>query len=114
LRRDVSRSGGIAPEGKAISSAQAARQYVAEREDKRAKGFDIPKHRLYNQADDGPATFEGLRQVEGQSMALLKRGDELLVLPVNEATARRMKRMKLGDPVTASATGAIKSKGRSR
>jgi len=47
-------------------------------------------------------------------MALLKRGDELLVLPVNEATARRMKRMKLGDPVTANATGAIKSKGRSR
>lgn len=114
LRRDVSRSGVIAPEGKAISSAQAARQYVAEREDKRAKGFDIPKHRIYNQADDGPATFEGLRQVEGQSMALLKRGDELLVLPVNEATARRMKRMKLGDPVTANATGAIKSKGRSR
>lgn len=114
LRRDVSRSGGIAAEGKAISSAQAARQYVAEREEKRTKGFDIPKHRIYNQADDGPATFEGLRQVEGQSMALLKRGDDLLVLPINEATARRMKRMKLGDPVTANATGAIKSKGRSR
>lgn len=114
LRRDVSRSGGIAAEGKAISSAQAARQYVAEREEKRTKGFDIPKHRIYNQADDGPATFEGLRQVEGQSMALLKRGDDFLVLPINEATARRMKRMKLGDPVTANATGAIKSKGRSR
>lgn len=114
LRRDVSRSGGLTSEGKAISSAQAARQYVAEREGKRAKGFDIPKHRIYNQADDGPATFEGLRQVEGQSMALLKRGDELLVLPVNEATALRMKRVKLGDQVTANATGAIKSKGRSR
>ena len=47
-------------------------------------------------------------------MALLKRGEEVLVLPVNEATARRMKRMRLGDQVTATANGATKSKGRSR
>ena len=47
-------------------------------------------------------------------MALLKRGDEVLVLPINESTARRMKRMKLGEPVTTTAKGAIKSKGRSR
>lgn len=112
MRRDLS-GGGITP-STPISGPQAARKYVNEREDKRAKGFDIPKHRLYNQSDDGPATFAGVREIEGQSMALLKRGEEVLVLPVNEATARRMKRMRLGDQVTATANGATKSKGRSR
>ncbi|AJE23498.1 TraI/MobA(P) family conjugative relaxase [Azotobacter chroococcum] len=113
LRRDVSRPGVAAPTSP-ISGQQAARIYIEEREEKRAKGFDIPKHRLYNQADDGAASFEGVRQVKGQFMALLKRGDDVLVLPINEATARRMKRMKLGDPVRATAKGAIKSKGKSR
>lgn len=113
LRRNVSR-GGIEGLPTSIDGIKAARQYIAEREDKRAKGFDIPKHRLYNATDEGAAAFAGVRSVEGQSMALLKRGDEVLVLPINEATARRMKRMKLGEPVTTTAKGAIKSKGRSR
>jgi len=112
MRRDVPERGGV--EQATVTPRQAAQQYVAEREDKRTKSFDIPKHRLYNGSDDGPATFAGIRQIQGQAMALLKRGDEVLVLPVNEATARRMKRMKLGDPVTATAKGAVKAKGKSR
>lgn len=113
VRRDLRGGGGLTPPAP-LSGEQAARKYITEREEKRVKGFDIPKHRLYNQSDDGPATFAGVRQIEGQSMALLKRDEEVLVLPVNEATARRMKRMKLGDQVTATAKGATKSKGRSR
>ncbi|MGE9765316.1 TraI/MobA(P) family conjugative relaxase [Pseudomonas sp. PDM20] len=112
LRRTV-HHGGVAQERAPIPDATAAK-YVAEREAKRAKGFDIPKHRLYNPADEGVATFAGIRRLDGEHMALLQRGEEVLVLPVNEATARRLQRKKLGEPVTANSQGVVKTKGRSR
>ena len=113
VRRDVSRAG-IEGEQPTISARQAANKYITEREEKRLQGFDIPNHKLYNKADEGEASFAGLRQMDGQSMALLKRGDDVFVLPISEATARQMKRMKLGDQVTVNEKGAIKTKGRSR
>jgi hypothetical protein len=92
----------------------AADKYIAEREDKRAKGFDIPKHSLYNHDNAGPVNFAGVRQIEGQSLALLKHGEEIMVLPVDDATARRLKRVAVGDAVTVTRQGSIKTKGRSR
>jgi hypothetical protein len=63
----------------------------------------------------GAATFAGIRQVEGQSLALLKRGEEVMVLPVDEPTARRLKRLAVGDAITVTPQGSIKTtKGRSR
>ncbi|EPG9766532.1 TraI/MobA(P) family conjugative relaxase [Escherichia coli] len=113
VRRPV-HTGGLKSPEMSLEERNAVRQYIAEREEKRAKGFDIPKHTLYNLSHDGPATYAGVRQVNGQFMGLLKRGDEIVVLPVNEATARRMKRMTLGDDVTLTAKGVVKAKGRSR
>jgi hypothetical protein len=89
-------------------------KYIAEREEKRLKGFDIPKHRRYNDNDSGISAFAGIRQVEGAALALLRRGEEVVVLPINEATVQRMKRLALGDPVTVTPQGSIKTKGRSR
>lgn len=108
LRRGIHRPGGI------TTAALAADKYIAEREAKRAKGFDITKHRRYNEHDEGAAKFAGLRQVEGESLALLKRDDEVIVLPVDAATTRRMKRLSLGDDVSLTAKGTVKTKGRSR
>jgi hypothetical protein len=65
--------------------------------------------------DVGSAVFAGLRNVEGQALALLKRGDEILVLPIDEATVCKLKKLSLDDPVTLTQQGAIKTtKGRSR
>lgn len=108
LRRDIFGTGRVA------ASTLAADKYIAEREDKRAKGFDIPKHSLYNHDNAGPVNFAGVRQIEGQSLALLKRGEEIMVLPVDDATARRLKRVAVGDAVTVTRQGSIKTKGRSR
>jgi hypothetical protein len=52
--------------------------------------------------------------VNGQALALLRRGDQVMVLDVDEATARRIKRLPLGAQVSVSAKGVIKAKGRSR
>ncbi|WP_017172171.1 TraI/MobA(P) family conjugative relaxase [Xanthomonas phaseoli] len=109
LRRGIHRAGGIA-----APAPTAADKYIAERESKRAKGFDIPKHRRYNENDAGAVTFAGLRQVEGESLALLKRDNEVVVLAVDAATARRMKRQSLGDDVSLTNKGTLKTKGRSR
>nr|WP_305891216.1 TraI/MobA(P) family conjugative relaxase [Pseudomonas sp. R9.37] len=92
----------------------AADKYVAERASKRAKGFDIPNHRRYTEADKGAVLFAGTRQVEGETLALLKRDEEIIVLPVDAATARRIKRYSLGDAVTLNGKGVVTKKGRSR
>ncbi|MCK9709861.1 relaxase/mobilization nuclease domain-containing protein [Pseudomonas syringae pv. syringae] len=95
-------------------SRSAADKYIDERMSKRAKGFDIPNHRGYTDADKGPSLFAGSRQVEGETLALLRRDDEIVVLSVDPATARRIKRYSLGDEVTVNAKGALTKKGRSR
>ena len=118
LRRGLARPGvaalvgraGLAP---ASSALEAVDKYIAEREEKRLKIFDIPKHRRYNEDDSGAAIYAGSRQIDGHSLALLKRGEEVIVLPIDEATARRMQRLALGDPVTVT-KGSIRMPGRSR
>jgi len=108
LRRYISGPGSVAA-GRAVADS-----YIAEREKTRLKVLDIPKHTRYNDDKDGVAAFAGLRQVEGQLLALLKRSEEIMVLPIDDATARRLKRIAVGESVTVTANGAIKTKGRSR
>jgi hypothetical protein len=96
------------------SASEAAARYVAEREQKRVNGFDIPKHARYTSLNAGAATYAGTRRVDGQALALLKQGDRLMVLEVDAATARRLKRLPLGAQVSVNAHGVIKAKGRSR
>ncbi len=91
-----------------------ADKYIKEREGKRAKGFDIPKHSRYNSQDD-TLVYSGTRSVDGQSLALLNRADEILVLPIDKATAQRLKHVRIGEVVTVTPKGSVKMmKGKSR
>jgi hypothetical protein len=105
------------------TAAQAADKYIAERNEKRLRIFDIEKHARYNEAQAGLAAFVGIRQVEGHLLALLKDAkgakgakdaQEVMVLPVDEPTARRLKRLAVDSVVTVTPQGSIKAKGRSR
>lgn len=91
----------------------AADKYILEREQKRLKMPDIPKHVRYHE-HDGTVDFAGIRQVEGRTLALLRNGDELMVLPIDAASARRLKHVAIGDAVAITARGAIAMKGRGR
>lgn len=93
---------------------RAAEKYVIEREQKRVNGFDIPKHKLYTFSEDTSAEFVGLRRIDAQALALLRLGDGIAVLPVDEATAQRLKRVPRGQTVTVTVKGGVKTKGRSR
>ncbi|MBA2709018.1 MAG: relaxase/mobilization nuclease domain-containing protein [Tatlockia sp.] len=108
LRRNVSRAGVV----KLISDA--ADKYIAERELKRQTIADIPKHRRYDKNDEGPVLFVGTRQVDGQLLALLKRDECIIVLPINRADVQKIKRLSIGCTVTLNSTGIVISKGRSR
>ncbi|WP_417519320.1 TraI/MobA(P) family conjugative relaxase [Marinobacter sp.] len=92
---------------------RAADKYIAERESKRLLGFDIPKHTRYTN-QGGAITYAGTRNVQGQSLALLNCNDEILVLPIDAATAQRMKRVRVGNAVTVTQGSLKSSKGRSR
>jgi len=93
---------------------RAAEKYVIEREQKRVNGFDIPKHKLYTFSEDTSAEFVGLRRIDAQALALLRLGDGIAVLPVDDATAQRLKRLPRGQTVTVTPAGTVKRKGRSR
>jgi hypothetical protein len=108
VRRDIFGTGTVTP------GFAEADKYIAEREATRLKVFDMPKHARYNHCNDGAVAFAGMRHVEGQALALLKRGEEIMVLPIDEASARRLKRVAVGEEVTVTPKGAIKTKGRSR
>jgi hypothetical protein len=95
-------------------ASKAADQYIHEREQKRKNIFDILIHRRYNDSDAGVSAFAGVRRIDGQSLALLQRDNEILVMPVDEKTAHRLSRLSLGSLVTCAGMGLIKLKGRSR
>ena len=70
--------------------------------------------------------FAGLRHLDGEALALVRRGEAdaadaadaaevVMVLAVDAATARRLSRLALGDAVTVTPHGSIRtSRGRSR
>ena len=68
-------------------------------------------------------TFAGLRDLDGEALALVRRGEAdaadaaevVMVLAVDAATARRLSRLAPGDAVTVTPHGSIRtSRGRSR
>ena len=90
----------------------AADKYIAEREAKRSQGFDISKHIPYN-SSSGELAFAGVRNVEGHALVLLKQGtDTVIVAPIDATTAQRLSRLKIGDPVSVTARGALRTTGR--
>lgn len=116
LRRGLPGAGGR--DAPRLSPAQraAADTYIAERNAKRLQGIGIPKHALYNGCA-GVMTFVGLRRIDEEALALLRHGgaDEIQVLPVDAATARRLSRVALGEALTVTPRGTMAmSKGRSR
>jgi hypothetical protein len=107
LRWDVFGSG-ITP-----APINAAEKYIAEREAKRQTGMDIPKHRPF-EAGEIPLSYGGTREVEGQKLALLKRGDEIMVLPIDATSAARAAKLAIGDKIKIATDGTVKGRGRSR
>ncbi len=89
-------------------------QDKSERELMRQKITDILMHRRYQNTDEGPVQFVGMRQVDDEMLALLKRVEQIVVLPIDAATARRLKRLSIDDVVKVTSQGVIVKAGRNR
>jgi hypothetical protein len=97
-----------------VTADQAANRYIAEREAMRLKVEDIPKHTWFNPDKSGAVSFAGMRRIGEETLALLKCDGEIMVLPVDDAAARHLRRIAIGDTIAVTAQGALKTKGRSR
>ena len=123
VRGDLEQQGAAATDGlrrgaAALTAADqaasaAAAKYVFDREQTRRGISGISKHRTYD-GFEGAASYAGTRKVDGIVLSLLKVGQEVLVKPVDPATANRLKRLAVGAPLTVAAGGVIRTKGRSR
>jgi hypothetical protein len=114
VRRDVSGAVGRGSIERDVTAKDAVNKYIAERNHKRLEMFDIPKHLPFRSEDSGTASFAGIRRIDGVAMAVLKRGDNNFVLPVDAPTEARLKKRSIGDDVVISPTGAVEGKGRGR
>ena len=93
---------------------QAVQDYIAEREAKRQSGIAIAPHKAFASTDKGHGTFQGIRRVSGQAMALVEKKNVMLVVPVTQYTEKRMKSLKKGEPVTLNQAGKIQARSRGR
>ncbi len=81
----------------------AATVFVAGRNAAQSEQPDLPAHRFWTDADAGAATFEGLQPLgEGAQALLLRKGDEILVLPMTAAEASALPAHTPGEPVEVS------------
>lgn len=97
---------GLPRSGPSPDAVRAAARYIAEREANRSKIVDIPKHDFYID-QQGSFGFAGMRHVGGHPLALLMQGQTVLVKPVDDATARRLKRIALGTVLALTAEGTL-------
>ena len=92
---------------------EPAEQYIAEREEKRQRGINVPKHEKYRD-EEGTFEFAGIRNVSGQALALLKSDDTVFVRPVDQDTAESLKWIGIGDKVNVTQDGVQTSRGMKR
>jgi hypothetical protein len=55
----------------------------------------------------------GVRKVDGQSLALLRAGDVVMVMTMDDLSVSRVARMKVGDPIRIK-EGVVQGRGRRR
>ena len=96
----------------AAPADDAVARYVAERTAKREKGIAIPPHRRYADADAGSHAFAGMRHVEGKTLMLLQTPTEILVMPLDEKTAHRLRRLRVGMKLETKGIGMVRMRAR--
>ena len=76
----------------------AAEAYIAERNAKRAAGMEIALHAPFKPGAQD-LRLAGVRNVDGQALALLKADDVVIVMAMDALSMSRVARMKVGDSI---------------
>src|SRR5690606_19572398 len=95
---------------------EATQRYVAERQEKRTSGMDVPEHQLHD-GKAGLVKYAGVRRVDGYPMALLELegSTKVWVLPIDEGAARRLNKVSRGQTIEVTPKAGLKTRqGRGR
>lgn len=91
----------------------AAKQYIAEREEKRTYIKEIPKHTLWISGKSIRAEYAGWREKDGESLLLLRSwNNEIIVVSVDTATLERTKKLRMNEKIIFNEDGLIQKRGR--
>lgn len=94
-----------------MTQPEVIEDFIEARQKSADKISSILDHREWVSDDVGAAIFAGRRNMSDQTqVVLLQRGDEMLVKPVDEATAEQIETWKIGQPVEIDAAGNLKVK----
>ncbi|MEP6604608.1 MAG: TraI/MobA(P) family conjugative relaxase [Nitrosospira sp.] len=90
----------------------AAKQYIAEREEKRTYIKEIPKHTLWISGKSIRAEYAGWREKDGESLLLLRSwNNEIIVVSVDTATLERTKKLRMNEKIIFNEDGLIQKRG---
>jgi hypothetical protein len=89
-----------------------AAAYIDERNEKRAAGMEVPLHVPFAPGAED-LRFAGIRKVDGQSLVLLRAGDLVMVMPMDDVSANRAARIKVGDSIRIK-DGVVQGRARRR
>lgn len=79
---------------------KACDKYIEERQAKRDNGLDILNHVKYSKEFEGiEAQYSGVRNIDGQALALLKVEDKIIVKSIDKKTVNNLKRVKIGTQI---------------
>ena len=102
LRRPVPSAGEGVEATASVIAEDAIGKFIAERDAKRSCIDDIPKYRRFIETVETSGHYAGTRSIDGQLLALLQREDAVDVIPIDAATALRLKRFRIGDAITVA------------
>lgn len=92
-------------------AGHAVDEWIDSRNKTREKIYHLEYHRRWSKDDAGAATYGGRRgMADGSEVVLLKRGDEMLVLPVTERVAAKASKWKVGQRVVVDDRGRFKDR----
>ncbi len=102
-------------QGVSMKGAPSALQnYITERNSKSSYISDIMEHKIFAGSDAGKATYQGQRSLsDGSKVGLFERDNRMLVLPVSDSQAKRLKNVKVGTGVNIDVKGRVNT-GRER
>lgn len=96
-----------------VSPAEAARCYAQRRERERPADGAIPQHRVFD-GPDRKLSYAGVASESGHVLALLREGDTIRVVPIDEKTSRALARKRPGTLVDVRNGGVAIGGGRKK
>lgn len=97
-----------------IVESKAMDLYIAERDSKRKIGIAILRHKRFEAGNNCIGTFQGIRKVQGCTLALLQQDNEIVVIPIHKAVVHNLRKIRIGKKINLKLFGLSQARAISR